>query len=406
MCLQGYLAQLRLGQVASLVVDPGATPDATERHAVYQAGLEAAHELRQSALASATVARQNKAAAELWGWLQRYRPGVSPATCSDEDLAAYVMKGWLPNHHSRASADVPAGPSALKSHLSSLSGFFNRIDRGGPYNSSTSRGNPCESSIIEDLRTAYQREQVQAGYAEVSAVPMTEAKYRALAFYLWAQYSAAATAIERLVALRDHLCVLLLWQTAVRGHDLGKLGTGDFVNPDNTALPFQGFPLLPPWQWGSYLGPILCFCERGTKTHKLARAPPIFLMPDVAEPRLSIPRVLALYMALCSAADAPPGSAVADLLFRPLAPDGKRFKETPLSSSAMGARLRMHLVAAGLYGGETVHSFRRGSLQNAQAVGLPPSSLLDLGQLRTPAVLERYLDSSRHLGRDVRARVE
>lgn len=164
------------------------------------------------------------------------------ATCTDEGLAAYVMKGWLPSHHSRSSPNVAAGPSALKAHLSALSVFLSRVGRRGPYDPVTGSGNPCESAVIEDLRTACQREQVQAGYTEVSPVPMTEAKYRALAFYLWSQVDATAPgSLDCLVLLRDLLCVLLLWQTAVRGHDLGKLGLGDFVDPNNPAL-LQGGP--------------------------------------------------------------------------------------------------------------------------------------------------------------------
>ncbi|KAG2436840.1 hypothetical protein HXX76_006360 [Chlamydomonas incerta] len=376
----GYLGQLRLAQALPYTSASGPPLSQSDQISGYKEGLDAAHELRQSALAPATITRQDKAMGELWGWPNRYRPGVTPATCTDEELAAYVMKGWLPSHHSRSSPDAAAGPSALKSHLSALSGCLSRVGRRGPYDPATKSGNPCESAVIEDLRTAYQREQVQAGYSEVSAVPMTEAKYRALAFYLWSQADTAAFgSLGCLVLLRDLLCVLLMWQTAVRGHDVGKLGLGDFVDPNNPALPYQGFPLSPPWTWGSYLGPVLCFRERGTKTYKLARAPPVYLAPDLWEPRLSVPRVLALYLALCSAPDAPPGSRVQDLLFRPLTPDQRGFKDAPLSSSSMGARLRLHLHAAGLYGGETVHSFRRGALQNAQATGLPEASLLEKG---------------------------
>ncbi|KAG2424527.1 hypothetical protein HXX76_014408 [Chlamydomonas incerta] len=85
----GYLGQLRLAQAVPYTSASGPPLSQSDQISGYKEGLDAAHELRQSALAPATITRQDKAMGELWGWLNRYRPGVTPANCTDEELAAY-----------------------------------------------------------------------------------------------------------------------------------------------------------------------------------------------------------------------------------------------------------------------------------------------------------------------------
>jgi integrase len=314
-----------------------------------------------------TVARQDASTAEFLNWLARCGRGRTWADCTPDDVLVFMMTWWLPNHHARDGGEV--GPSAAKACLSALSSFFTRSGRSGAYNAYTGQGNPCDAVWVEDFRAAYQRLWVQAGYTEVSAVPMTYAKYRALVTHLWGAVTPALSSLERVLLLRDLFCVLLLWQTAIRGHDVGKLGLGDFVDPVQPDRPYTGFPLPPPWQWGSAAAPTLGFRQRGTKTYKLTRAPLVLLEPHPVEPAFCIPRTMALYMWCCSQPDAQPGSVISDLLIRPLAPDRRGFKDSALRSAGLVARIRLHLRAAGLYDGETVHSFRRGALQAVEAAG-------------------------------------
>ena len=128
------------------------------------------------------------------------------------------------------------------------------------------------------------------------------------------------------------------------------------------------------------------------------------LVPNPAEPAFCLLRTLAYYRWCCGQPDARAGSTVRDLLFRPLAPDQQGFKETALRSASLAARVRLHLQGAGLYEGETVHSFRRGALQASEASGEGVPALLAFGQLRSAATLGRYLDPHRH-ERDVRPRL-
>jgi integrase len=393
------LATLRLSGWAP----PGPLPAvaASERAAVYQRGLAAAARTVEASLAASTYSRQESAAREFSAWLARYGGGRTVLDCTPDDVLVYITAHWLPGHSGRQSSEP--GPSAVKSHLSLLSGALARVGREGRYNALTGEGNPCACSWVEDYRKGYQRQQMLAGYQEVSAVPLTEAKYEALVRYLWREISRAAGALAVMVLLRDLLVVLLLWQTAQRGHDVGKLGLGDFVDPSRPEQPYLGFPLPAPWE---LLGgaPTLCVSQRGTKTYRLGRAPAIWIWPNAEAPGFCVPRVLGYYMWLSRQPDAAPGSRIDDLLFRPLTPDQRGFKSAALRTSTLSARLKLHLQAAGLYAGETVHSFRRGALQTAAGGGASDAELMGLSHIRTPAVLGRYLDTERHL-RDKRARL-
>ena len=288
---------------------------------------------------------------------------------------------------------------------SRLSGFFIRIGRDGRYLEATGSGNPCDSIWVADFRKAYQRQAMQGGYVETSAVPLTEEKYRRLICYLWSLCRDIPTVLGVLILLRDLLCAQYMWLSSQRGHDTGKLGLGDFVDPENPSKSFAGFPLPAPALWpAGYTGPVLCVAERGTKTSRISRAPEVLLRPNPSEPEFCFVRTLAIYMAIASHPSAPDGSAISDYLFRPLRPDRHGFREAPLSGSALGARIRMHLMMASVYEGETNHSFRRGSLQHAAGQGASLDTLHAQSQIRSADVLRRYLDETRHHGPSPEAR--
>ncbi|KXZ41000.1 hypothetical protein GPECTOR_1018g287 [Gonium pectorale] len=390
------LPQRRLLAVEARMPVSSGSLTALESAALYEQHLGDASQFLRGALAPSTVQRQDGAAADLGAWLRQSGCGRSLADCTPEDVLVYFSAWWLPRHGNRSSGagDAP-GPSAVRSHLSALSGFFSRAGRGARYDYGAGQGNPCDSVTVGDYRSAYQRAQVKAGYQEVSAVPMTPAKYRALVAHLWARVGAEPGPLPRLVLLRDLACILLLWQTTVRGHDIGKLGLGDFVDPDRPDQPFRGFPLPLPGEVADR-APTLCFRLRGSKTYQLSRAPPVWLFPNPSEPAFCAVGTLALYLRLSSQSAALPGVAVSDAFFRPLTADRRGFAAGPLRSAALSARVRLHLQESQLYDGETVHSFRRGALQAASADGAGTPALLGFGQLRSVATLERYLDRGRH----------
>jgi len=124
----------------------------------------------------------------------------------------------------------------------------------------------------------------------------------------------------------------------------------------------------------------LALSQLGTKTYQGRRAPTVKLWPS-AHPDVCPLRALAAYTQACLHPQAPPGSPVTQYLLCPLTAGHTGFKNCALSSSCMAYRLRQHLQSAGLYNGETCHSFRRGVLQHAQSEVADQASLLILGQI-------------------------
>ena len=74
---------------------------------------------------------------------------------------------------------------------------------------------------------------------------------------------------------------------------------------------------------------------------------------------------------------------------RPLNRRKNGFKEAPYSEDNQTSRLEGYLNALGLNGGESGHSFRRGTLQAAHADGANEAQLREGVQMQSPAVMRR-----------------
>jgi integrase len=71
-------------------------------------------------------------------------------------------------------------------------------------------------------------------------------------------------------------------------------------------------------------------------------------------------------------------------LFRPLNRRRDEFEDEALSASALRKRVQQHLKDAGLYEGETVHSFRRSAVQRAAEIeGFDVPKLMALGRWKS-----------------------
>lgn len=88
---------------------------------------------------------------------------------------------------------------------------------------------------------------------------------------------------------------------------------------------------------------------------------------------------------------------VTNYITRPQSRDKAGFSERPLTSAEVANRVRKHFTAAGLYKGQTVHGSRRGSMQHdVYKLGKTAEEAGNAAQIRTPAIVQRYLDPFRH----------
>ena len=92
-----------------------------------------------------------------------------------------------------------------------------------------------------------------------------------------------------------------------------------------------------------------------------------------------------------------PGQPVTNHVTRPQGKDKKSFIERRMSSSDVANRAKHQLAAAGLSEKYTVHGSRRGSMQHAvHVLGQSAEQVGAAAQIRTPGIVQRYLDPFRH----------
>jgi hypothetical protein len=91
------------------------------------------------------------------------------------------------------------------------------------------------------------------------------------------------------------------------------------------------------------------------------------------------------------------GHPVTQFLCRPLSPSKDSFLERSLSVAAFEDDIDLHFSAANIPYHATLHGSRRGALQHHAQQGQSLEALGSMAQIKTPSVLKRYLDPTRHL---------
>ena len=299
---------------------------------------------------------------ELSAWLawlpESMAKGLS--TCTPADILVYMESHWLPLHGGTMLPEgtLIASPSGVNACLSNFSTGFTLIGRVGDWNSLTSQGNPILSTDICQYRKGYKMQAWRLGYLEGLAVPMSSDEVCSLVDHLDSCTSNSATPQQQLLLERDILLVLLMWETPLRGKDIGKVSIEDFFT-------LEGQPIQAPTGQLHLLsttlpvGSQLSLRPNGTKTTKCQRYGPFMLTVTSDSQHCFLAR-LPGYLQQRH----PGGPLTSRFLFSPLTPNRRGFADALMGSTSIGHRLGKHLEAAGLYAGESNHGFRRGQIQS------------------------------------------
>lgn len=362
---------------------------------IYQQSLSFASAVIDNALEDKTNQARDQLGLELSSFLQSLGSDYSTDLkhVGPEDLLVFMEQHWLKKH---AGSHVPgidhlvASPSGVNSAFSHLSTLFRRLGRGESYDEQTGVGNPCKSQLITLYKQGYGKTLWRQGYQESSAVPLQVTKLEPLVLHLDKEIQRTEKPVHRLLASRDLVLVLYNWTSGMRGKDGGQLCIPDFCNKEKQAIFKNGYdPLLP------LPAEVWIFPTHGTKTNKQSRnkQDPVHLQLH-ENPKLCTLRRLWEFMRQHSLS----GHPITHYIFRPLAPSHCGFKEAPLTSSCSIKMLQQRLKAAGLFNGETGHSLRRGGVQHTHATQ-GRLAAAEQSQIKTPRVLDRYLNEFRHFQR-------
>eukprot|EP00798_Chlamydomonas_sp_ICE-L_P016039 gene16039-biopygen25035 len=364
--------------------------------ALYSRGLEGAMAIMEHQVEPETLARRDAVGEEFAFWMARLPPPFpcDLRTARPEDIVCFMQTHWVQRH---AGTKIPgidrllASPSGVESALGHLSSLIQTLGRCGPYDELTGHGNPCRGGPVQAYRRGYDRVLWKAGYQEGAAVPISKGKTEQLVRYLDGHAGRAPKVLQRLVYFRDALMVKHVWATAYRGKEGGRLCLLDLHYKDDRQIFPNGYdPTV------SLPNEVVIKLTYGTKTNKRSRKhqEPVeyFLEPSSG---YCFWGHLWAYLQLSHLA----GYTVNHFVFRPLASRRDRFKEDqPFSCCALIKRVQKHLKDMGAYDGETSHSFRRGTLQASAEVGGHDAAARH-GRIKTPAVVDRYLDLKKHLAR-------
>lgn len=160
-------------------------------------------------------------------------------------------------------------------------------------------GNPCLSSTVRALKVSYHKMCWQLGYAEQSAISMTNETHLQLTSALYSEVCAQLSQLAAqsgmaaqqrfraassvLLLLRDLTAFSLAWQAGVRAHNAGIVQAADLQDRRGQSLLPQllqsSFPFAAGFKWQ--------FAPNGTKPCQGRRAGslPLEVLPDAEKCR-------------------------------------------------------------------------------------------------------------------------
>jgi integrase len=226
--------------------------------------------------------------------------------------------------------------------------------------------NPARSELVKSYRDGYGNLLHQQGVKVQRAKVFSEAKLNALVSYLTTKLS-ESEGMEKCVLAMDKAAVLYLWETLARGKECGAVRQDQIDTEEGTVY--------PGWM-------------------KTVRHEPS------ARIELSVPGAAERMPFLESASElvkilADHGHEIGEtgFLFRAQTRNRAGFLNKPITSSALRKRIQKRLQEAGLFKGETLHSFRRSAVQHA-AIELKydVKKLMDLGGWKTYSSFKLYVE--------------
>lgn len=310
--------------------------------------------------------------------------------CRPDHVSLFLHSDLLPTLIGRTGDGVAS--STVQGWMSSLGQCFELRGRDCAWCDTTGIGNPVQSRHVRTALRCYQQRQARAGQRPRSAVPMTVSSLTHLVRGMDSAIRSAALSHagdQAHLLLRDLTHMLYMWNGARRGQDALYANWEDLYFQDDNL---QIVSIRSAWageipQAAVPRGPLLVVPWRSKTEH--TQRPMTQTIPINSEPQLcGVRRLRTFYQwqrhRFRSAPVGPIFTSVRDVSVR-------------LSSQAAEARVRHNVVTYGLGGGETMHSFRRGHVQAAQAAGEAVAVTMQRAGMQSTATFAKYADRGRHL---------
>jgi integrase len=287
--------------------------------------------------------------------------GVSVETAGAEDVLAFIRGFWIPRHLDSCRTVAANGAkvvatATVKQVLQHVSKSYDLIGQD--------RNNPAKSELVRAFKEGYRKMLHGLGVREKKAVVFKEGKVEDLIQSLRDKINAKRIGIERCRLIMDLAAVLYLWETWVRGKECGTLERRQVHEAEGVVL--------PGW----------------SKT--IQQEPSSRIVVETSEERLTFLEATAWLLKEMEIIGQPVGSG---FLFRPLARDRKTFRSEAITSAALRGQIQNALKRAGLFEGETLHSFRRSAAQHAvDVLGYTVEKAMEKGRWKSFSAFQGYVE--------------
>jgi integrase len=338
-----------------------------ETEALYERALQSFTEIAEKSVNTASNNSRKRTFQEFQQFLSRNAYGVTVETATAADIGAFLTSDWISKHSAgcrtlklpSTGQPVPS-ISAVNSVVKSLSKTYSLMGYEG-------RANPAKAEAVKAFRKGFEKALHEEGVKVQRAKVFTEAKLDALLAYLARLIDESPSGLDRCVKLTDQAVVLYLWETLARGKECEELLY--------QQVEFRERVAYPGW-------------SKTVRREPSARIP---LATPEGEGRLTF---LEAALQLVSELDKT-GNGIGEngFLFRSLNRGRIAFVDAPMTSDTLRKRLQKRLKEAGLFEGETTHSFRRSAVQHA-AVNLNYNvkQLMELGRWKSYAAFRGYVE--------------
>lgn len=293
-----------------------------------------------------------------WGEFEEFcgHVGIDCDSAADVDVLAFVHGFWLPRHVGAcrtfgADGEKVASASAIKAVLAHLGKSFSILGK-------RPEENPVQTESVRSYREGYRNWLHDRGVREKRAKVFPESKVNDLLQWLQDQVKQKA-GLEKCCALTDLTIVTYLWESWCRGKECGEL--------EARQVRFETGIVEAGWS-------------------KTVRSEPSAEIPVSG----SFLEAAARLIGVCEEEGQPIGNG---FLFRPLNSRKDGFKNEAMKTGTMRRRVQQRLKDAGLFNGETLHSFRRSAVQHAAEIeGYDVQRLMAGGRWASYAAFQVYVE--------------
>lgn len=335
-----------------------------EASAFYRTTLAEAGQIANKSVSSGFEETRKRTFEEFSAFIDKVGQGVTVENARGLDVLAFVHGRWIPAHRNRCrtvgeSGEKIPSAAAIKAVIQHIAKSYAMLGR-------SDAENPGKEEAVKNYREGYRNDLHARGVKEKHARVFKESKVTDLIAFLEAKLK-SVEGIPRCVVLMDKAAVLYLWESWARGKECGELEVGQ--------IDFEAAESRPGW----------------TKTIRQEPSGRVELSRDGTQTFIdsSVELLLALEQE-----KVPLGRG---FLFRPLNKQRNGFEDEPLKSAALSRRVRKHLTDAGLFEGETLHSFRRSAVQNAAGIeGFDVKKLMQRGRWTSYAAFKVYVSEIEH----------